>query len=209
MLLCDAGNSSLHFYKEGKSEKIYIENFDIGSIEEEVYYINVNPQLQPLFENAPLWHDISMLIELPGSYESLGIDRKAAAAFIADGVVIDAGSAITVDVMKCGRYEGGFIYPGFDAMRKAYAGISSKLDYLLNFELSLDKMAKNSQDAITFGVLGPLVHELQRICQGQKVIATGGDGEFFLRHLPDAEYNPHLLFHAMQKILATKKGIEC
>ena len=206
MLLCDVGNTSYAFYKNGQSYKELVADFDITSVKEEVYYICVNPKVLPKLEKNPLWKDVSPMITLQGSYDSLGIDRKLAIPVLDSGVIVDAGSAITVDVIENGLYQGGFIFPGFVAMQNSFKQISSKLDYLLNFEVSLDKIAKNSQDAISYGAFKPLITEIKRLSTDKKLIITGGDGKFLAKHLEGSVYEPNWLFDAMKKIINASKG---
>jgi type III pantothenate kinase len=204
MLLCDVGNTSFAFYKEGVVTKVYKENFDFNTIDEQVYYICVEPEISKKLNKLELWCNVEPHIELAGSYEGLGVDRKLAISYLDDGVVVDAGSAITIDLIEDKIYQGGFIYPGFKALASAYRQISSKLDFLLNFEVDLDKMAKNSQDAISYGSFRPIISEIKRLSEGKKLIITGGDGEFLAKHLTNALYEPNWLFKAMLKVIQTK-----
>ncbi len=201
MLLCDIGNSTYHFFdtKEHKSEKIAFENYDGHYDEKLCYYISVNPKFSP----PKLWKSLHSYIKLKGAYEGLGVDRKLAMTLFDDAVVVDAGSAITVDVCKAGCYEGGFIYPGFRFLGTCYKEISPRLDYLLNFELSLDTMPKSTQNAISYGTIAPLVREIERLSYDTKLIITGGDAEVLKGFLKNATYRPWLLFEAMQKIIQT------
>jgi type III pantothenate kinase len=207
MLLCDIGNSSFAFYEDGKVTSYLIDTFDINSVTQEVYYICVNPKVSKLLEAHELWHDLAPMIHLEGSYDTLGIDRQVAVLGLeGDGVIVDAGSAITVDVVEQGSYQGGFIYPGFLAMQQAFAQISSKLDYLLNFEVTLDKIATNSQDAISYGAIAPIIAEIRRISEDKTLIVTGGDGKIIAKHLKGAQLQPNWLFDAMTKIINARKG---
>lgn len=207
MLLCDVGNSSFAFYKEAKVETFLIDDFDINSITQEVYYICVNPKISERLKAHPLWHDITPMINLEGSYDTLGIDRQVAVLGLkGDGVVVDAGSAITIDVVEEGLYKGGFIFPGFRAMQRAFAEISSKLDYLLNFEVTFDKIATNSQDAISYGALVPLIQEIKRLSKDKELVITGGDAALLVKYLENALYAPHWIFDAMLKIINASKG---
>jgi type III pantothenate kinase len=140
MLLCDIGNTSLHFFDGKKDYKEDVVAFSIDNYKEQVYYINVNPNLHVNLKQAKNWIDLKLHVNYAHYYETMGIDRIMACEAVSDGIIIDAGSAITVDVMDRGVYIGGFIYPGVDAMQKSYKNISSRLDYAFNFELNLDKM---------------------------------------------------------------------
>ncbi len=207
MLLCDIGNSSFAFYDQGRVTTHLVKDFDIDSVRSDVYYICVNPEVSEILKSHPLWHDLKPMIKLTGSYETLGVDRQVAVLGLeGDGVVVDAGSAITVDIVTDGSYQGGFIYPGFRAMQQAFAQISSKLDYLLNFEVTLDKIATNSQDAISYGAIAPIVTQIKQLSEDKRLILTGGDAPLLAKHLKNASLQPHWLFHAMGKIMNSHKG---
>lgn len=209
MLLCDIGNTTLHFKAKSHTFKVPIVSFDLSDYKDEkVYYICVEPTLKEKLSIQSNWIDVTPWIELEGSYDTLGIDRKLAAWFIEDGVVVDAGSAITLDVMQEGVYQGGFIYPGFVAMQKAYADISSALEYSINFELSFDTMALTSQDAISYGALVPLIEHIKTLTQGKQLFITGGDAKK-LAPFFDAVVKEHLLFDAMHKLISKHEGTRC
>lgn len=213
MLLCDIGNSSFDFYdtESQTHTKVSIEAYRPIHQSATVYYINVNPNVETFLNDLPQWINIAPYIRLETAYETLGIDRKAAIAHFSDAVVVDAGSAITVDKIQKGIYQGGFIFPGFAKMEASYREISSRLDYLLNFELSFDTMPKNSQDAISYGALIPLVREIERQAGDLPLILTGGDGKALVRFFDHADYRPHLLFDAMHAIIKREqeKGTLC
>jgi type III pantothenate kinase len=138
-------------------------------------------------------------------YETMGIDRVIACEAVNNAVVLDAGSAVTVDVVKDSKYHGGFIYPGKKAMQKTYSDISSALSYSFNFEVSLDKMPKNSQDSISYGYLKTLYSEV--MSHNMDIILTGGDAENFAHIFPDAKIDKKLIFNGMSKII--KKANIC
>ena len=138
-------------------------------------------------------------------YETMGIDRIAACEAVQNGVVIDAGSAITVDVVKDGIFSGGYICLGLHGSRKAYTDISPRLDYSYNFEIDLDKMPKNSRDAITYGQLGLLYRDV--MSHGLDVYLTGGDALKLKSLFKTATVDDELLFKGMKKIM--KKADLC
>ncbi|MDT8339071.1 MAG: type III pantothenate kinase, partial [Sulfurimonas sp.] len=161
MLLCDIGNTTYHFFEQGHSYKKDAKLFDPSSIKKQVYYICVNKQVKELLEPLENWIDLSEYVDRKNYYDTMGIDRIMACEAIEEGVIVDAGSAVTVDVVKDGKFEGGFIYPGLRAMSKCYKNISDALGYSFNFELDLDKMPKNSRDAISYGYIKLLQSEVK------------------------------------------------
>lgn len=199
LTLCDIGNTSYHFY-DGKSDsKVSIDSFDPASVKDDVYYISVNPKADETVSKLANWHDLKSAIEWEKYYETMGVDRVIACEAIDDGLIIDAGSAITVDLVTDGTFEGGFIYPGLEAMQECYRNISTRLDYSLNFELDLDKMPKNSQDAISYGVLRTLYSEVMR--HNKKIYLTGGNAKVLSKIFPEAVVDELLLFKGMKKMM--------
>ncbi|WP_345978084.1 type III pantothenate kinase [Sulfurimonas sp. HSL3-7] len=199
MIFCDIGNTSYHFLEGENAFKVLAEEFDPASVKEEVYYISVNPTADKKLSALSNWHDMRSCIDWDSYYETMGVDRIMACEAIEEGLVIDAGSAITVDLVNEGRFEGGFIYPGLAAMRESYANISPRLDYSLNFELDLDKMPKNSRDAISYGVLRTLYSEVTR--HNKMIYLTGGDAEKLAKIFPGAVVDEQLLFKGMKKMM--------
>ena len=199
MLLCDVGNTSYHFLDGEKSYKKEVSSFEPSTLEEKVFYICVNPHVKNTLKKLDNWLDLSEYADMSKYYETMGVDRIFACEAIDNGIIIDAGSAVTVDLVKEGSFGGGFIYPGITAMAQTYKNISSALDYSFNFELDLDKMPKNSQDAISYGYLKTFYTEVT--AHDTELFLTGGDAKEFARIFPDAEVDELLIFKGMKKIM--------
>ena len=207
MLLCDIGNTSYHFFDGSKEYKRDVTTFNPSSIKEKVCYICVNNTLHVKLASLPNWIDLSEYIDKKKYYETMGIDRIFALEPVSNGVVIDAGSAVTVDVVKNDEFIGGFIYPGMKAMQKTYENISPALAYSFNFECDLDIMPKNSQDAISYGYLKTLYCEV--MSHKLPIILTGGDALEFKKIFPGAKIDTRLIFHSMKKILQKNEDRLC
>jgi type III pantothenate kinase len=199
LTLCDIGNTSYHFLKGDISTKERVKTFQPDSVTEDVFYISVNPNVDVLLAPLANWHDLRECIVWQDYYETMGVDRIMACEAIENGLIIDAGSAITVDLVVHDVFEGGFIYPGLDAMQATYRNISPRLDYSLNFELDLDKMPQNSRDAISYGVLRTLYSEVIR--HNQQIYLTGGNAKVLSQIFPTAIVDEHLLFKGMKKMM--------
>lgn len=199
MLLCDVGNTSYHFMDDATTYKKDVNAFDPSTVTEKVFYICVNPLVKSILHKLDNWIDLSSHVDMSNYYETMGVDRIFACEAIDEGIVIDAGSAITVDLVKEGKFAGGFIYPGIRAMSQSYKNISSALAYSFNFELDLDKMPKNSQDAISYGYLKTLYCEV--MAHDMELYLTGGDAEKFVLIFPHAKVDETLLFKGMKKIM--------
>lgn len=203
MTLCDIGNTSYHFLDENGSYKKSVSDFNPQNLNEKVYFISVNAKIKERLSSLENWIDLSEYIDMSNYYESMGVDRIFAVEAIESGVIVDAGSAITVDLVKNGLFIGGFIYPGVEAMRKTYANISEALEYSFNFECDLDIMPKNSQDAITYGFVKTLYSEV--ISHNMPIILTGGDALAFKKIFKDAKVDEELIFSGMKKIIKKAK----
>jgi len=199
MLLCDIGNTSFHFLDDSSEYKKDVITFNPKDIKEVVYYICVNQAVQESLNHLDNWIDISIYIDKSKYYETMGIDRIFACEALNNSIIIDAGSAITVDLVKNGIFEGGFIYPGVIAMQKTYKNISPALDYSFNFELDLDKMPKNSRDAISYAYLKTFYSEV--VSHDMEIVLTGGDAKKFALLFKDAKVNERLIFDGMKKII--------
>ncbi|ABB44166.1 pantothenate kinase [Sulfurimonas denitrificans DSM 1251] len=205
MLLCDIGNTTYHFFDENSSYKEDAKLFNPSSIKREVFYICVNSSVKERLSLLDNWIDLSLHVDMSRYYKTMGIDRIMACEAIESGVVVDAGSAITVDIIKNGNFEGGFIYAGVKAMNECYKNISAQLEYSFNFELDLDKMPKNSRDAISYGYLGLLYKEVASY--GMKIYLTGGDAGQFSKLFLNSDVDELLLFKGMKNIM--KKANLC
>lgn len=124
--------------------------------------------------------------------ESMGVDRWLAVIAAwqqCQGacVVVDAGSAVTVDVLEStGQHRGGYIVPGMMMMRNSLLGGTAKI--LVSDEVRRDVTpGVSTQEAVDHGAILMLrsfvetVHE-ELLCSeaGAKIIVTGGDGQFLL-----------------------------
>jgi len=210
MLLCDIGNTSYHFLDGDNDYKESVKTFNPQRINDKVYYICVNPHAKKILESLDNWIDLSLHVDMSNYYDTMGIDRIVACESITDGVIVDAGSAITVDVVSDGVFQGGFIYPGTRAMEQTYKNISSALEYPFNYDLDLTKLPKNSQDAISYGYLKTLHSEV--VSHAKNIYIIGGDAQKLIKlfsHVPErsdkyswgAKIETNLIFDGMKKII--------
>lgn len=200
MILCDIGNSYFHFYENGRMwrEEIgKISNVPEGS---PIAYISVNDKGERKLLNAfPHAINLSSYFYLDTIYEGLGIDRIAACSAISDGVVIDAGSAITIDIMQNGVHLGGYILPGLQGYLRCYRRISSRLGQGLNLAVDLSTFPQNTQDGISYGILKSMLMMIKNSSKSKMIYFTGGDGKFLSRYFDHALYDASLVFKGMMK----------
>ncbi len=149
-----------------------------------------------------------------GTPETLGADRLAAAAGAwfkfpgSDLLVIDAGSAMTVDQVTGGVYRGGSISPGLSMRFRALHEFTGRLP-LVTARTGFSFPGTSTEDAITGGVIMGMVYEINEYIRtfGEKqlkpvTVITGGDGEI-LSGLASGEvhYYPDLVTEGLNYLL--------
>ena len=201
MLLADIGNSYFHIYNGKEIEHLSYEEAIRKYSQETLYYISVKQQLDRTIENILSWKNISNQIQLKGAYETMGVDRRALCLSHEDGIFVDAGSAITVDIMEDGHYKGGFIYPGLKAMIDTYRDISPALETELNESVSLDRLPTTTKDGISYGIIASIKALIDKHSDGKKLYFTGGDGKFLSSFFEEAFYDEMLVFSGMRKVI--------
>ena len=153
----------------------------------------------PVLAKLVTWRDVPMraLVDEP---EQLGIDRLLSAyAASRQGsvpmVVVDAGSAVTVDwIGPQGQYHGGAILPGLKMQLRSLASGTAALPQVEWNETKIRHPARNTSEAILSGVLAgiaggidKLIHRYQDAAglnsAAVQVVLTGGDGPAISPHL--------------------------
>ena len=201
MILCDIGNSNADFYQDGKVWTMPHKQLKEFTTKEKVYYINVNESLKSSLQSKTNFNDLEPYFEFDTIYQGMGIDRIAACCTISDGMIVDIGSAITVDIMSGGMHLGGYILPGLGAYEKCYASISPRLMLPINPSVSLDALPQKTSDAISYGVIKSIIMLLEVTCKDKRIFFTGGDGKFFSKFFSNAVFDRTLIFRGMLKAI--------
>jgi type III pantothenate kinase len=214
MILCDIGNSTFHFKTSKKDFKTAI-NTKIKELpdfkrDEKIYFISVNEKgTKKLLKKYPDAVNIETLIDFKTKYEGMGVDRKVVCSGIKNGIIIDAGSAVTVDIMKNGRHLGGYIMPGLGSYRKIYPQISKKLQFDFKNDINLDKIPLKTNSAICFAMFDGIVQSIKRQYDTFLIplYFTGGDGKVLIKYFKGIpkEFDKNLIFKSMKKIIKNKK----
>jgi type III pantothenate kinase len=104
-------------------------------------------------------------------------------------IVVDAGSALTIDVVQAdGKHAGGYIVPGLEMMYRSLLGDTEqvKLPQVMSHEYPLDLIpGANTQQAVLSGLplmlLGLVSNTLstnEGICASSVIFVTGGNGDY-------------------------------
>jgi len=200
-LLADIGNTHFHIYDGETVEHLSYENAIEKYREKELLFITVKHQLTKQIEEIKKWKNISPSIKIEGEYGTMGVDRKALCLSHENGIFVDAGSAITVDVMKDGIYQGGYIFPGIKVMLESYRSISPALDTQLNPDISLAQLPRTTKDGISYGIIASIKTLIDKHSKGKTLYFTGGDGKFLASFFDTAIYDETLVFQGIMKVI--------
>lgn len=166
----------------------------------------------PYFLSAP-WDPVTIGINTEHPDE-VGADRVAGAVAMAreygEGIVVDFGTATTVDYIDDGpAYRGGVIFPGLQA---ASRGLSVETALLPSMSLRdpVEFQFQNTQQALESGLLYGTAGSVTRIINEFRarglpdeapVVATGGSAEIFLDVCEEiTDYEPNLVLRGLLMI---------
>ncbi len=144
-------------------------------------------------------------------HRKLGADRWLAVLAAAKRVegaclVVDCGSAITVEMCSGGNYLGGYIVPGYGLMRNALYSDTSQVKVVGSLGARMGP-GNSTEQAVNQGLWCALVglvelshRQLVLECgeKDVKVLVCGGDGEALVKLLTiDAEWVPDLVMEGL------------
>ena len=201
MILCDIGNTTYHFLIKGKHKKYFLDE-KVPKFEDEIYFISVNEKAsKKLLKKNPQSKNINKFLKFSTAYQGLGIDRAVACSFQDNCVIVDAGSAITVDIIENAQHQGGFILLGLQRFKKSYPKISKKLKFDFEKNINLDKIPLCTKDAIQYAMLKSIILPIKEVSLNKNIIFTGGDGEFLSKYFENSVYKKDLIFENMKRII--------
>jgi len=191
-----------------------IKNAIISAVKE--YPTEIGHYLSQQFNSVFFSHNTLVpIINKYGTPETLGKDRLAGVVGAhqmfpaSDILVIDAGTAITYDLITAGgEYPGGAISPGIAMRYKALHTFTGRLP-LLDYYDEASLIGDDTLTSIHSGVLNGAVAEMEGIIQryqlvypGLKIILTGGDHNYFDKRLKIKTFAaPNLVLEGLNLIL--------
>ena len=155
------------------------------------------------------------------SPETLGVDRLAAAVAAVevmgcrDCLVVDFGTAITIDLVEDGIYRGGNISPGVRTRFRALHDYTGRLPECVPTDEKLE-YGSTTRQAIEQGVMQGITYEIDGYishfsAQNVKIslIFTGGDAKYFVKRIKNAIFaNCELVICGLNRILEYNASIE-
>ena len=145
--------------------------------------------------------------------ETLGVDRLAAAVGAVsvvgrDCLIVDFGSAITIDLVEDGVFRGGNISPGVAMRFRALHDYTKRLPECMPTDKILE-VGATTQDAIEQGVMQGITHEIEGYISHFyaknvkiSIIFTGGDAKYFVKRIKNAIFAKYdLVICGLNRIL--------
>ena len=142
------------------------------------------------------------------SPDRVGIDRLSAACgalALAEPplIVVDAGTAITVDlVLPPKRFMGGAILPSMSLMAESLARGTDALPKIDSFPPDVEPPGRDTLQALQIGITSAAIGGVERIVRTYRgdrdprrfpVLITGGDGSRLCHAIPNAVWDGHLV----------------
>jgi type III pantothenate kinase len=159
----------------------------------------------PVIQPRPVYQ-FRGLINAYDSPEQLGVDRwlalLAALHYHRGGMVVDVGTAVTLDVVAGhGQHIGGIILPGFGLLRQSLVSGTAALG--LSDGQYHCSLATNTAEAIDSGcmnaVIGMIHHVMDQHPAVERIILTGGDAVHLLPWIkPAVVYDELLVLKGLQ-----------
>jgi type III pantothenate kinase len=204
MILADVGNRHVHIYENGSVLHLEIDDALEAFGERIVYYICVSPEAGGRIVRESYWKDVSERIGLPGSYPGMGVDRMALCLSRGDGLYIDAGSAVTVDLVKGGEYRGGALFPGLYRWERCLGSVSTVLEREADWDVDPDELPKGTEKQLSYGIMASIVHTVRSVRGDLPLYVTGGDGRRVAGWFAGARWEEGLVFEGMLVALGMK-----
>lgn len=145
---------------------------------------------------------------------TLGPDRVALAVGAVemfgrgDMLIVDFGTAITVDLVQGGVFRGGNISPGVDMRFRALHGQTARLPLCSGDDVS-EHLGKSTVSAIEQGVMRGIFYEIEgyvRYFRGKnseiRIIFSGGDAKRFVNRIKNTIFaSCNMMYVGLNRIL--------
>ena len=165
-------------------------------------------KVEPIFVVADDLCGVKWPVKDPSS---IGADRVANVVgavheYSKDVLVVDFGTAITIDVVKGAEFLGGTISPGIMTMLYSLFKSAAKLPLIDLSVIPDSSIGRNTDDNIRIGILKLVAYGLNEIMEDVKkelsynptVVVTGGQSELVLDILKYDIYDPDITLKGME-----------
>ncbi len=152
---------------------------------------------------------------------TLGVDRLAAAVGAVEVMgcrnclIVDFGTAITVDLVTDGVFRGGNISPGVRTRFRALHEYTSRLPECSATDVA-DGPGRSTAEAVEQGVMQGIAYEIEGYIGSYmkknadlSIIFTGGDAKYFVKRIKNAIFaNCELVICGLNRILEYNAKVE-
>ena len=203
-LFIDIGNSAVKW--RTRDSEVFTEGVDLFSLEllpkadsvwvSAVAHLNIVQAIKTQFSNVKLVEPLKQYGRLTLSYDDpskLGVDRFLAMLAALERfpnsplLVIDAGSAVTFDVIDAkGMHQGGLIMPGIRALRESFAKFSTNDLSINTSELknSTKGAWQSGTHAMLVSAVNSQIHNFELKYPGGVITICGGIVKEIIKELP-------------------------
>jgi type III pantothenate kinase len=172
---------------------------------------------------APSIHRVSWRDPWPFRFalehpETVGADRLANVAGLValglhDGIAVDVGTAVTIDVLRRRRFLGGLILPGAALMARALQSHTAQLP-LVDWRGQAPWIGDSTASAIRAGIVHGLTQAvagvvrtlMARLDARAQAVVTGGQSSHFATAIPALRDEPDLLFLGLRLLAARQRS---
>ena len=203
-LFIDIGNSAVKWCT--RDSEVFTQGVDLFSLEllpkvdsvwvSAVAHLNIVQAIKTQFSNVKLVEPLKQYGRLTLSYDDpskLGVDRFLAMLAALERflnqplLVIDAGSAVTFDVIDAkGMHQGGLIMPGIRALRESFAKFSTNDLSINTSELknSTEGAWQSGTHAMLVSAVNSQIHNFELKYPGGVITICGGIVKEIIKELP-------------------------
>ncbi len=203
-------NDVLNFLKNNFKNK---SNFLLCSVVPEISKLIIkNCKKKSLNLNIVNKFYLQDMIDKKININELGTDRiinylglKSKYPNVKDFLIIDFGTATTIDIVRDNTYLGGVILPG---LLTSYKNLISSASLLNEFEIKYTKLVygTNTKNALLSGsyngyshMINGYIKQLQKLFKKRfKKIVTGGYGAIFINSSKSLDYEKDLTFNGLK-----------
>lgn len=210
LFLFDIGHTNAKYWNNETKTSIPIQNFTPEMWNsEKIFYINVNKLFEKKLHSLENWIDLSDKFSINTEYKTLGVDRKVVIFGFINRIIVDLGSAITVDIIKNKKHVGGYILLGKSSVISSFESKIPHLSFEKNNSLKSFETPQKSEDAMYYGFFHQLLYFLRSLQSkfSLEITLTGGDSAEFHKIFNSVNIEQNLIFKNMIKIIESNKTL--
>lgn len=238
VILIDIGHTSVKWCRQSNLEQIYraknyheslallqatkdsVSDIYLACVDES---LNIKKMAEDTYQYFPhvSFHIMSVVqtAALTVQYDDLsklGVDRwLLAIASVAlnqtKACCIDMGSAITIEYIQNGLYQGGYILPGFEMNAQQMGKLTNRTLNWSEMKTTSQEPGKNSTQCIVQGYNAILLGFIERVLEkGENTVFVTGGGALHIDwgEYPMIRYLPHMVFIGMNQLIEQGEGFE-